>query len=684
MSEDDDAPKNEKQEGSSHEEDEIIDRLTQWERRARSHWSRWRDETRTVYAFVAGDQWSSEDKAALLDQLRQPIVFNRAAPMVDAVIGAEVLNRQEVSYSPREIGDAGANELISGAAKWARQQCDAEDEESDAFSDAIICGMGWTETRMDYEEDPEGLVRIDRVDPLEMWSDPDAKKRNLADRRFQFRARWMNRDEIPEAWREKARNMSSDGADVATTSARNDDPDDDYNESLTDRPGDAEDKRIWVRHFQWWELEDGYKISDPQTGQVAMMKPDQYKQLVQQFLQTGMRPPEVAKMRVRVYKQAFMAGSGLLEPVSEIPGNAFTFNCVTGKRDRNRGIWYGIVRAMLDPQMWANKWLTQILHILNTSSNGGLMYEKDAVENPRELLENWAKPNMPIEVKSGALAQNRIQEREPRAFPQGLSNMMEFAVGSMPQVTGINLELLGLVQKEQAGVLEAQRKQAGYAILAVFFDSLRRYRKMQGRVMLHFIQQYMSDGRLIRIVGKNGTDQYVPLVRQPDTIKYDVVVDEAPMSANQKESVWQMMTQLMPMLMKSPVAMPALAEALKYSPLPAALSQKFAEALSKAGEPDPEKSALEMEGAKLELAKKSAQAFKDQAAGEKALAEAGQMLWPMPDMTAGVGRGGQPPQQPAQPMPQPDMGGMGDVQMPMQPQQPPAPMGGPQLPSGLA
>jgi hypothetical protein len=189
---------------------------------------------------------------------------------------------------------------------------------------------------------------------------------------------------------------------------------------------------------------------------------------------------------------------------------------------------------------------------------------------------------------------------------------MEFAVNSMPQVTGINLELLGLVQKEQAGVLEAQRKQAGYAILAVFFDSLRRYRKMQGRVMLHYIQEYISDGRLVRIQGQNGNEQYVPLVRNRDTAKYDVIVDEAPMSANQKEAVWGMLTQMLPILQKQPVPMEVWQEFLRYSPLPSSVSGKIGQALAQAAQPDPEQQQMQMAGAQLALRKEAATAAKDE------------------------------------------------------------------------
>ncbi len=53
--------------------------------------------------------------------------------------------------------------------------------------------------------------------------------------------------------------------------------------------------------------------------------------------------------------------------------------------------------------------------------------------------------------------------------------------------------------------------------------------------MLYLIENYLSDGRLIRIVGQE-QEQYVPLIRQPGNASYDVIVDEAPTSPNQKEA----------------------------------------------------------------------------------------------------------------------------------------------------
>jgi hypothetical protein len=52
------------------------------------------------------------------------------------------------------------NELLTSAAKF-RQQCDAEDEESDAFRDLVVRGMGRTQTgRCIHVELPDGAMAL--------------------------------------------------------------------------------------------------------------------------------------------------------------------------------------------------------------------------------------------------------------------------------------------------------------------------------------------------------------------------------------------------------------------------------------------------------------------------------------------------------------------------------------------
>jgi hypothetical protein len=64
-------------------------------------------------------------------------------------------------------------------------------------------------------------------------------------------------------------------------------------------------------------------------------------------------------------------------------------------------------------------------------------------------------------------------------------------------------------QNAQPGILEAQRKQAAMTILAILFDSLRRFRKQVGPIRLCLIQNFLADGRLIRIGPISASDDPV-------------------------------------------------------------------------------------------------------------------------------------------------------------------------------
>lgn len=542
---------------------------------AREHQSEWRKQAREDFDFVAGDQWSEEDKQVLRDQLRPCITFNRVGPVMDTVSGLEISNRQETQYIPREVGDAGVNEALTGAAKYFRDQCDAEDEESEAFQDAATCGLGWTETRLDYDSYQEGQIIIERVDPFEMWYDCAAKKGNLADARYLFRVKQLSESEFraqfPDAPEDlgKGEDFTFDDAGVLR-----EDPRDAYRES--DNPQNKP-KFYWVVEYQWCEKTKVAVVED--KGKLIDMPMDRF-----QKVQEAVPGVKHAKRQQSKYMRAFLCGKTLLSVGPAPCQHGFTYKAITAKRDRNKGTWYGVVRSMKDPQRWANKWLSQSLHILNSNAKGGAFIEETALKNPRKAEETWADPNALIILKDGGSA--KIKERPMSQFPAGFDRLMQLAVDAMPQVTGISPELMGLTDHEQAGVVENARKQSGFTIVAKLFNSLRRYRKEQGRLLMYFIQEYIPEGTLIRI-GEPHQAKYAPLIKDPNVLQYDVVVDDAPYSPNQKEAVWASLQQLFPVIAKLPIPAAVWSTLLKYSPLPQSASAEI-EAQLQQPMPDPE------------------------------------------------------------------------------------------------
>jgi hypothetical protein len=594
-------------------EEDVVRLVKDCRAQATSSQGEWRDETRTSYDMVSGKQWTDEEEATLQEEERIPTTFNFIGTTIDAVSGSEINNRQEVAYIPREIGDVSKDELMTAAAQWVRDNCDAEDEESDSFWDVLIGGVAWTETRMDYEQDEEGKCFIERVDPFEMRWDPSARKRNLADAKWVQRERRFTKEDIEALWPEKASDLKA-GTDF--------DEDDDESPHVNHEPdgysGDSKSgaergKKLYtVIQHQWYTLECYYKVLSPDSGQIVELSKEKFEALEKAQMAANIPPPESARLHRRVYKQAFVSGETLLEVKDAPCKEDFTFQAITGKRDRNKGTWYGLVRPMKDPQKWANKFYSLLIHILNTNAKGGLMMEEGAVANPRKFEADWSKTNKISKLNPGGLG--KVMPKPPPAIPQIIGELMHFSVDSVRGTSGVNLELLGLADREQAGTLENQRTKAGLTILAPFFGSLRHYRKRQGRVLFYFIQNYMSDGRLIRVAGE-GLGQFVPLIREPGVLKYDVVVDDAPTSRDTKERTWQALTQLMPLLKGEGIPIPP--EVIEYAPLPSALIAKWKPMLEQAHQ-------KAQQGDPMQKAMQEAQIEKIRAEVEKGYASADQ------------------------------------------------------------
>lgn len=566
--------------GSGNDE-ELLARFQRWDKALELRWSEWKNEARMCFEFRDGHQWDEQDIALMQERNRIPVVFNLTGATIDAVCGAEIQNRQQTQYFPREAGDTGVSDVLSQGAEYLTDESNGDQEDSEAFRDALTCGIGVVEYRPELDG-MEARILKERIDPLEVMFDANARRACFEDARYLRREIPMSRDEFDD-FREAIGKPDLEGGDVGLAGKRTTivDPTVRYTHGLL-----GSDDEVTVCEWQWWDKEPINMVAIPSpdgSKQLVKLDDEQTKQAQDLAQAAGLEPLHTGKTTQKVFYRAYVC-EGEVVSHERIP--AFSYRAITGKKDHKRRTYYGLVRPMIDPQRLANKLYSESLHIVGSNAKGGLLAEEGAVSDVRQFEESWSQSDAITWVVNGAMANAsgpRIVPKEPPPFPQALFPMMEWAKQMVRDVTGVNEEILGLVGREQAGVLEHQRKQAAYGILSPFFDALRRYRRDSGRLLLLLMREYLPADKLVRVVDK-GSAKYVPLAETMEAQEYDIVVDEAPSGPNQKARVMAVITPMMPWLTEAGLDDEFWAGIAKYSDLPAAVANEIAEAFKRKAE----------------------------------------------------------------------------------------------------
>ncbi len=582
----------------------------------------WRKDAREDYDFYSGRQWTKDDEAYLRDAGRPVITFNRTAPFIDAIVGTELNNRQETSYLPRTINpqdaDGKAAELFTEGARWLRQNCDADDNETMAYKDCLISGMGWCESYLDYDEDPNGKFMEERVSPFEMYWTSGAGKPNLTDATDYWRVRKLPLQEVKNRWPKAKINWDDIQSWADNTASES--PHDSTPPRYDEDSGMADDVRrgqVTVVHYQWCDQEVYLRTANPDTGDYEELDPEQ----LDNFRQAAGNDHPVTRQNRKRWYFAFIIGNQVIDSGELLPGTngdvcpGPSFKAITGKWDENKCYWHGIVRAAKDPQRWANKFYSQIQDVINSNAKGGIIAESDAFENVRQAEENWSKPDAIIWASPGAIAGNKILPRTPASYPTGLDRLMQVAIEAIPMTTGVSYEMLGITGTNQPNVLEKTRIGRSLTVLAQFASSLRGFRKQGGRLLLHIMRNFIPAEVLARATSIPDAQQLM----DPEIAEFDIVVDQSPTSPTLKEDVWGAVQELLPTLLKAGIPFPM--TLLDYMPLPDSAIAKLKAELQQQAQ-DPMKQAqqqLGMQQQQADVQKTQADAQKSVQTGEAAL-----------------------------------------------------------------
>jgi hypothetical protein len=594
--------------------------------------------TQNCFAFYNGEPQRATELVQFVAgdgrKKRAQVNFNNIQSNIDVVCGFMAQNRGVAKFIAR-VPDNQAQELYSknmnALYAFHREKQHADQIESQQNLEMLVCGYGATDVDISYivgnaSTDPNGDILKTNIDPESAYWDPAARAKNLTDRRW---SGYPKEFALQEALSLFQNSTKDDFEDVSPS-------DNDRGYSYNPYGGrydkiKAENSVEWaseeqdivrVYKHEWFEYEDFYRAKNPvfeaadpvdalffkakldiiassqipeESGNGIITVKDAFdfdptapeltfddtirKQLLDDF---GDLVKPVSFKR-KCFYTAVVSGQHVFTWFKSISQRAFTINFKTGSYNRTGGFWIGMVNPMIEPQKYSNKALTELMFTIAANSKGGVLIEEDAVEDIADFENKYAKTDGVIVVRSGALAQGKIQPKAQSALPTGLENIIQLSDMAMAQA-GVDPAMMGSIDKvDQSGVLFKRRIRQVISKMAKYFDSIELYQKDDALIHADMIPVWIenNNGQFVRITGTDGANEFVQITENMVAPEYDVTVLEAPQSPEDRQETAQAIIGLGDKI--APVdpqkAMALYAEALTMLPLDGDKRQAIAQIL---------------------------------------------------------------------------------------------------------
>lgn len=562
-----------------------LDLLKQYDQHVQesdSQMRRQHSEAQDDHAFTAGDSMnytaSVEDKGS-----RAEVIFNKVKPYIEVVVGTMIQIRRKSEYSARVMEYEAMqqfSEYMNCLSDTFRKKANLDQIETLQDREMLITGYGAVDTNVGYETDPNGTIVAECLRFDDIFFDPLAQATNMLDGRFVRRRKPYSRQEAEERFSDTP--IGEFEAYTGMRGASQYYPDGgEYDKIQPDGTNDLD--LVQVNYYQWWELQPYWRVENPAnsiedpalksefvelltnieqaryddsndddkedaeryspTDEYLCLSPQQYSDVKRLCDEYGIKPVGV-KQNKKAYYTALITDKTVMRKFKSPAQDGFTIKFKTANYDPVNRLWYGMVRSLKKPAEYANKALTEMLYIIASTSKAGVLYEEDAVTDPRRFEEQYATTKAAIRVNSGALSAGKIQPKGQPAMQTGYESVLQYANDAFPEVAGVSKEFMGTAtNKNVSALFETQRINQVLASLATYFDAISLYQLEHARMMVTFIRQLAqnSQGRLIKIIGQDGAQRYDQLTEQRMVDEYDIEISEAPTTPAQREQTTQIM-----------------------------------------------------------------------------------------------------------------------------------------------
>lgn len=445
--------------------------------------------------FDSGDQYSDKDKARLRRQKRPAIVINLASRNMRIVQGLYSKAKHDIDLVPDNPEDSLSAELMEHLLKWVMERGFVREKFSRTFYKKALSGLGFLRLSYDYKQRPQGHIKVEELDLLRVFWDPNYPDCSWDDTEWVIVADWYTLDDAINTWPEFETRIRQKFGEWLN-------PDGQRGEVVGDSQADF--RYFWdpatqrIRMMEMW-----YRVLKEQD--VAIFSDGDFEDDEEEVDKLKAVAEEVEgteeymvidKRKVRKCRVAHVFGDMLFDD-SESP---MPFNDLPVEPWLGYHFWrnpVGLMDYMKDPQRAHNKHYMAITEIAGRTAMSGWM-NKSGQGAQREDMENYSQgAGVVIEYESVEPTPIR-----PPQLPEILVELMTKAGNSVQEVVNINDEMLGqTTQTTVSGKAIEARQSGSVTSQEELFGTTEAQEARVVRLIIRMIQDLMTKEEATRILG---------------------------------------------------------------------------------------------------------------------------------------------------------------------------------------
>lgn len=537
-----------------------LERLA-WEATTHPARQQYEAESALNYQYIENDFYTAEELAQLAARRQPPTKRNEIAPVLERIAGQFIQTRQVATFLGRNTpADDPVGALAQDYLRWVEQTNRVEFEEQDQVWDGLVGGVGWLKCTVRRNERGDWVPVIRQVNAYHVYRDPLSTRYDPnEDAKYIVEGSWMDLEDVialfPEreaALREMVGAVSGalgPGPPFPTRVPASLEADRLAPAPLWTLSVRTDGGRVRVRPFEvWYKRKTRLYWITTDAGVLAVPVAVDRRERDEMLRAFGDRITAQAHWADRLYVGVFVGSVAIHHDLSPHQSQRFPYVPFYAGLRKN-GAPLSLASRLVPINEAINKRESKALALM---TNRQLVFEKSALEDPDQVMEELAKPDGAIEVRDNALAQGRVVFRDNLEMGQAQLLLLQEDKDAIRRVSGHGNESMGMPSEVRSGVGIARKQMMSALITTPLQNNLRRTRQLRALLIFEYMKQYLTGPQAFQLTDDPAAARWVQMtaghIQALKERTYDIVVTDVKDYAVLREQQAEMLLTVLPQL----------------------------------------------------------------------------------------------------------------------------------------